>query len=178
MSKTTEQIPDEYICPITQSVMVDPVIGSDGITYEKSAITEWLRSHTTSPVTRQPMVLTSLLPNYSVKSMIERYNRVPPASTIRAVQALQESDDHYYAIQVFQEDAKSLYASSIRPPAYVYTKPPVIVTPPTAITPMLPPTPAPAPTPPANKPNQKVIFIICLVALLILIIIFAISRAA
>ena len=30
--------PASFICPITQDVMSDPVIGPDGITYERAAI--------------------------------------------------------------------------------------------------------------------------------------------
>lgn len=32
------QIPQEFICPITLSIMDDPVICSDSYTYERSAI--------------------------------------------------------------------------------------------------------------------------------------------
>ena len=43
--------PDAYICPITSEMMSDPVSTSDGFTYEREAILEWLRSgNTTSPL--------------------------------------------------------------------------------------------------------------------------------
>jgi len=48
--------PHAYICPITSSLMVDPVIDPEGNSYERSAITEWLgRSGGwgSSPVTRR-----------------------------------------------------------------------------------------------------------------------------
>jgi len=38
-----EEIPDEFLCPITNDVMEDPVVASDGYTYEKAAIEEWLQ---------------------------------------------------------------------------------------------------------------------------------------
>ena len=41
------QIPQEFICPITRSIMDDPVICSDGYTYERSAILQLKNS--TSP---------------------------------------------------------------------------------------------------------------------------------
>jgi hypothetical protein len=47
--------PDNFICPITQAIMYDPCIGDDGITYERTAIMQWLSSNTTSPVTRNYM---------------------------------------------------------------------------------------------------------------------------
>lgn len=39
------------ICPITHSPMIDPVATADGHTYERYAITQWLETHDTSPLT-------------------------------------------------------------------------------------------------------------------------------
>ena len=33
-----DQVPDEYCCPLSLSIMVDPVIASDGTTYEREEI--------------------------------------------------------------------------------------------------------------------------------------------
>lgn len=62
-------------CPITQDVMVEPVQGSDGKTYEKEAIIQWLQQHGTSPETRQPMQISSLKENYAIKYLIDEYNK-------------------------------------------------------------------------------------------------------
>ena len=97
--------PDEFICPITQVIMVDPVLGSDGRTYERSAITEWLRTHTTSPITREPMTAANLTSNYALKSMIERHKT--PVKTTKQTNSVEK--DHYYAIQVFQEEHQAIY---------------------------------------------------------------------
>lgn len=43
--------PDSYYCSITREVMSDPVITVTGHTYERAAIEEWLRDHTTDPAT-------------------------------------------------------------------------------------------------------------------------------
>ncbi len=52
--------------------MTDPVIGSDGITYERAAIEQWFgMGKVTSPVTRAPMTSQSLVPNYALKALIE-----------------------------------------------------------------------------------------------------------
>jgi hypothetical protein len=68
-----------FICPITQSVMKDPVIGSDGITYERSAIEQWFATgNMTSPVTRAPMDPADLRPNYALKALIEGGPAGPP----------------------------------------------------------------------------------------------------
>lgn len=71
-------IPEEFLCPITTTLMTDPVLGSDGHSYERSAITEWLTHHQTSPITRAPMTIADLKPNYALKAMIERSVRPVP----------------------------------------------------------------------------------------------------
>jgi len=53
--------------------MTDPVIGSDGHTYERTAITEWLTTHSQSPLTRQLMTQLDLTPNYALRSAIDRW---------------------------------------------------------------------------------------------------------
>lgn len=42
---------DYFSCPITLSKMSDPVVTSDGQTYERTAIEDWLKTHDTSPLT-------------------------------------------------------------------------------------------------------------------------------
>jgi Mg-chelatase subunit ChlD len=69
-----------FLCPITQEVMTDPVIGSDGITYERAAIEAWFAAgHSTSPLTRAPMTSRSLVPNIALRAMIEEARRSPVA---------------------------------------------------------------------------------------------------
>jgi len=41
---------EEYICAITQELMVDPVLADDGNMYERRAILKWLRNNTRSPL--------------------------------------------------------------------------------------------------------------------------------
>ena len=52
-SKTAELL-NEYVCPITAEIMTDPVCTLEGFTYERAAITEWLRTNDTSPATGKP----------------------------------------------------------------------------------------------------------------------------
>lgn len=81
-----QQPPEEYICPITQELMRDPVIGTDGHTYERQAITQALQLNPQSPMTREPMTAQQLKQNYALRSAIERWlgltataNTVSPA---------------------------------------------------------------------------------------------------
>lgn len=41
-----------FLCPITRELMIDPVIDPDGNSYERSAIENWLKQHSTSPIVR------------------------------------------------------------------------------------------------------------------------------
>ena len=60
-----------FMCPITHSLMIDPVILIDGHTYERKAIERWLINHETSPKTNLPLVNKILIPNISIKVMID-----------------------------------------------------------------------------------------------------------
>ena len=52
--------------------MVQAVICvGDGHSYEQFAITQWLQSHSTSPVTGQPLATADLLPNHALRQMIQ-----------------------------------------------------------------------------------------------------------
>ncbi|KAK3746970.1 hypothetical protein QZH41_002523 [Actinostola sp. cb2023] len=67
-------IPDEYLCPISREVMIDPVIASDGFSYERNAIESWLRSgRLTSPMSNAPLRNSTLTPNRMLKNLINRH---------------------------------------------------------------------------------------------------------
>ena len=61
-------------CPITHCVMKDPVQGSDGHTYERSAIISALQYKSESPMTRQPMTINDLKVNVALKFLCDNYN--------------------------------------------------------------------------------------------------------
>ncbi|KAJ9674963.1 hypothetical protein PVL29_024086 [Vitis rotundifolia] len=64
-------IPHEFLCPITLEIMTDPVFVSTGQTYERESIQKWLDSnHKTCPKTMQPLVHSSLVPNYALRNLI------------------------------------------------------------------------------------------------------------
>jgi U-box domain len=46
MPTDKKPIPKSFICPITQEIMLDPVIvTSSGKTYERNAIEQWLKNN-------------------------------------------------------------------------------------------------------------------------------------
>jgi U-box domain/von Willebrand factor type A domain len=62
-----------FFCPITHELMVDPVIDSDGNSYEKHAIEDWIRRSGTSPITRTALSIDDLHPNRALKTAIDEY---------------------------------------------------------------------------------------------------------
>jgi hypothetical protein len=66
--------PDNFLCPITNEVMDDPVVATDGHTYEREAIETWFRRRNTSPMTNQ-VIAPILIPNFNLRSMIAAWGR-------------------------------------------------------------------------------------------------------
>lgn len=67
--------PRGFCCPITSAVMTDPVIASDGHTYERHAFEQWLTANTTSPTTGEKLRTTTLTPNTSLQCLIEEWRK-------------------------------------------------------------------------------------------------------
>jgi hypothetical protein len=77
-------IPNEYICPLTLEIMVNPLMDRYGRSYERSAILEWIASTTiscsdnddndngppTCPITRRPLYAKDLIPNNKLRNEI------------------------------------------------------------------------------------------------------------
>ena len=47
---------------------------ADGFTYERSAIKQWLETHNTSPQTGIELESKQLVPNYSLRSLIQDFH--------------------------------------------------------------------------------------------------------
>ena len=67
----TKEEEEGTICPITRIPFEDPVIASDGFTYEREAIEQWLRSNNRSPQTNQVLTSRILIPNRTLRSQLE-----------------------------------------------------------------------------------------------------------
>jgi hypothetical protein len=67
---------EAFFCPITNVVMVDPVVTADGMTYERRAIEAWFaQGHNTSPSTGLPLTSTSVAPNHALRNAIQNWRR-------------------------------------------------------------------------------------------------------
>jgi hypothetical protein len=66
--------PKEFICPITQDIMVYPVTTSGGHTYEWSAISHWFKDkNNKDPVTNKVLNNNILYPNHTLRSLISNF---------------------------------------------------------------------------------------------------------
>jgi hypothetical protein len=79
----SSDIPEEYTCPITADLMIDPVVASDGHTYSREGIRQWLALKRTSPKTNEVMETTSVFPNHLLRGQILEWIE---ADRLRAVQ--------------------------------------------------------------------------------------------
>ncbi|XP_023372589.1 WD repeat, SAM and U-box domain-containing protein 1 isoform X2 [Otolemur garnettii] len=70
----SSEMPDEFICPITRELMTDPVIASDGYSYEREAMESWIsKKKRTSPMTNLVLPSLVLTPNRTLKMAINRW---------------------------------------------------------------------------------------------------------
>ena len=68
-----------FTCPINHTVLEDPVLASDGHTYEREAIETWFKQNpkkTRSPITNAVLNNTNLIPNHLVKSAITSWKQM------------------------------------------------------------------------------------------------------
>ena len=80
----------DLTCPITGDILKDPVVATDGHTYERAAIERWLTDHQTSPLTNAPLASKQLVPNLRLRAIAEEAKKaelikkgatsVPPTS--------------------------------------------------------------------------------------------------
>eukprot|EP00400_MALV-I_sp_L67-5_P000186 gene186-345_t len=111
-------VPHEFICPIGYSIMCDPVVASDGFSYDREQITPWLDSCggvARSPLTGAVLVSKTINPNFHLKKRIEDWQKQgkqakrdegqPPAKRRRGKNADQDLDE-FPDSMLPQEDPK------------------------------------------------------------------------
>eukprot|EP00026_Physarum_polycephalum_P006892 Phypoly_transcript_06945.p1 GENE.Phypoly_transcript_06945~~Phypoly_transcript_06945.p1 ORF type:complete len:538 (+),score=102.51 Phypoly_transcript_06945:89-1615(+) len=68
------EIPEDFLCPITHVIMLDPVVTNDGNAFEKIAIDYWFaRGNDTSPATHEKLTSTNTFPNLSLRKMVQTF---------------------------------------------------------------------------------------------------------
>ena len=71
MADALKDILYSNMCPITQDIIVEPVIADDGITYEKTYIENWLNVKSISPITRE-VLSNNCVDNKIYISLVEK----------------------------------------------------------------------------------------------------------
>ena len=86
----SDDVIESITCSITGMVMKDPVQGTDGHTYERTAIVDWLFRNPISPHTREPMTVNNLKVNANIRYLCDKYHaqsrhNAPGVQTIKSV---------------------------------------------------------------------------------------------
>ena len=68
-----KEVPDCFCCPIELAVFDEPVVASDGHTYERSALLRWLHKSPTSPLTGERLDTRVMVANVTLKKAIDAW---------------------------------------------------------------------------------------------------------
>jgi hypothetical protein len=70
---TPKSIPENFICPLSLQIMIEPVSSDLFKSYEKAFILKWLLTNVTDPLTRNPINASMFVPNTSLKNAINEF---------------------------------------------------------------------------------------------------------
>jgi len=68
-----QQHPQPFVCPVTLELLHDPVTTPYGHTYERSALFEHLQHWQSDPLTKQPLTIEQVFPNFALRQALEEY---------------------------------------------------------------------------------------------------------
>ena len=63
--------PQRFHCPLSRTMMVDPVVTAEGINFERTVILEWLEVNESCPVTGKPLLPSELITNETLRREID-----------------------------------------------------------------------------------------------------------
>eukprot|EP01018_Ginkgo_biloba_P019742 Gb_26429 [translate_table: standard] len=115
----TVQIPYHFRCPISLDLMRDPVILCTGQTYDRSSIEKWVASgNTTCPVTMQNLQDFTLIPNHTLRRLIQEWCVANSSRGIERIPTPKQPADPHRVRSVIHEAAsassKSARANALR----------------------------------------------------------------
>lgn len=68
----SRSLPDQFYCPITRDLMMEPVVSPDGYTFDREAIESWIKhENETCPVSRMPLKQSQLRRNLALQECIQ-----------------------------------------------------------------------------------------------------------
>ncbi|CAJ2651879.1 unnamed protein product [Trifolium pratense] len=74
IEKIISVTPDDYRCPISLELMLDPVTVSTGQTYNRTSIQKWFEAgNMTCPKTGERLISTEFFPNTALKNLIQQF---------------------------------------------------------------------------------------------------------
>ena len=71
----SQEVPEEFICPLTQDIMEYPLLTKYGFTFEKAAIVDWVDQSQTCPMTRRHLTVSGLVRNVALEEKIRRWKQ-------------------------------------------------------------------------------------------------------
>tara|TARA_Y100000389_G_scaffold174692_1_gene184843 strand:+ start:2946 stop:5219 length:2274 start_codon:yes stop_codon:yes gene_type:complete len=105
-------VPDDFYCPISGDLMVDPVSDSAGHTYEKDQIMRWLQMKQTSPITNLPLHDSDLSPNLAMKRSIEAIRGKLSADQLKVDSRIAEMEHKPFIDTMDLTEVKTYYHDS------------------------------------------------------------------
>eukprot|EP00578_Thalassiosira_sp_NH16_P008116 CAMPEP_0181107916 /NCGR_PEP_ID=MMETSP1071-20121207/17342_1 /TAXON_ID=35127 /ORGANISM="Thalassiosira sp., Strain NH16" /LENGTH=589 /DNA_ID=CAMNT_0023191465 /DNA_START=321 /DNA_END=2090 /DNA_ORIENTATION=- len=75
--KHNPSLPKEFFCPLTKRLMKDPVVDTEGNSYEREAIERWLRVQSSSPINNGYLSMDMLRPDKQLKRAIHKATGKP-----------------------------------------------------------------------------------------------------
>ena len=81
------ELPNHLLCPISNSLMVDPVIALDGYTYERVTIQRWMSRSLVSPMTGKPLSSKEIRSNIVIRNQTRRLFSSSSSSSSSSLQA-------------------------------------------------------------------------------------------
>jgi hypothetical protein len=118
------QVPEALLCPISGTIMSDPVFCSDGYTYDRINIEKYLNTHHTSPVTGLPLRNTTLTPDELCLQNLKVWNSTPSAPPLQVQvpaytpSSLLKLSKHFFQMDPVREDL-SAELDGWKPPVVV-----------------------------------------------------------
>ena len=102
-------VPNDFYCPISGDLMVDPVSESSGHTYERSQIMTWLQTSFTSPMTRGPLTQDDLTTNIAVRNAIDEIRGKLAENQLKIDSRIAEIETREYIDKLDEISLESFY---------------------------------------------------------------------
>ncbi|CAN6460276.1 unnamed protein product [Victoria cruziana] len=97
------EVPACFKCPISMELMTDPVTACTGVTYDRKSIERWIFGcrKSTCPATMQNLENFNLIPNHTLKRLIDSWKQSQPAASSSTQKRVdpKEMDDTLRAIE-------------------------------------------------------------------------------